>query len=43
MSDFKEVKTIAEQMLELSIELLRVVDMSELERQHFIESVKKIL
>lgn len=42
MSDFKEVKTIAEQMLALSVELLRLVDMDETERQRLIENVKKM-
>lgn len=42
MSDFKEVKAIAEQMLALSVELLRLVDMDESERQRLIEDVKKM-
>ena len=42
MNDFKEVKVIAEQMLELSVELLRLVDTDESERQRLIEDVKKI-
>lgn len=42
MSDFKEVKAIAEQLLALSVELLRLVDLDESERRRLIEDVKKM-
>ncbi len=42
MKDLKEVKAIAEQMLALSAELLRLVDMDETERARLIEDVKKM-
>lgn len=42
MSDFKEVKAIAEQLLALSVELLRLVDMDESERRRLIKDVKKM-
>lgn len=42
MSDFTEVKAIAEQLLALSVELLRLVDMDESEHRKLIEDVKKM-
>ena len=42
MSNFTEVKAIAEQMLALSVELIRLVDMNESERRKLIEDVKKM-
>ncbi len=41
MKDFTEVKAIGEQILALSIELLRLFDTDEQERAALIESVKK--
>ena len=41
MKDLQEVKEIAGQILTLSAELLRLVDMDESERRAFIESAKK--
>lgn len=43
MKDIKELKMIGEQMLALSIELLRLIDIDEQERAALIESVKKTL
>lgn len=42
MKDLKEVKAIAEQMLTLAAELLRLVDMDESARRKLIEDVKKM-
>ena len=42
MRNLEELKTIAEQMFELSAKLLRLVDRDETERKSFIEQVKKI-
>lgn len=42
MKDLKEVKEIAQQMLALSSELLRLVVMDEQERRALIEEVKKM-
>lgn len=42
MKDFTHVKEIAQQMLSLSIELLRLVDLDDQERRSFIEQVKKM-
>lgn len=41
MKDLQEVKAIAQQMLTLSAELLRLVDMDESERRALIENAKK--
>lgn len=41
MNDFKNVKEIAEQMLELSVSLLRLVDQNETERRQYFEELKK--
>ncbi|MCI8820879.1 MAG: hypothetical protein HFK02_05720 [Clostridia bacterium] len=41
MKDLQEIKAIAEQMLGLSVELLRLFDTDEQERAALIESVKK--
>lgn len=41
MKDLTRVKEIAQQMLTLSAELLRLVDMDEQERRSFIEEAKK--
>ena len=43
MKDLREVKAIAEQMLGLSVELLRIIDADETERSRLIEDVKKRL
>ena len=42
MNDFQNVKEIAEQMLELSVSLLRLVDRNETERRQYFEDIKKI-
>lgn len=42
MNDFKNVKEIAEQMLELSVSLLRLVDQNETERRQYFEELKKM-
>lgn len=42
MKDLTHVKEIAQQMLTLSIELLRLVDLDEQERRSFMEQVKKM-
>lgn len=42
MNDFKDVKPIAERLLSLSVELLRVVDENQTERQKFYEELKKM-
>lgn len=41
MKDLQKVKAIAEQLLALSIELLRLFDSDEQERNTLIENVKK--
>ncbi len=43
MKDLQEIKAIGEQLLALSIGLLRLVDSDEQERNALIESVKKTL
>ena len=42
MKDLQHIKTIAEQMFSLSAELLRLVDLDEVERARLIEDVKKM-
>lgn len=42
MKDLTHVKEIAQQMLTLSAELFRLVDLDEQERRSFIEEVKKM-
>lgn len=41
MKDLQKVKAISEQLLALSVELLRHIDTDENERAALIESVKK--
>lgn len=41
MNDLQQVKTIAEQLLALSVELLRLFDTDEQERNALIERAKK--
>ncbi len=41
MHDLQKVKTIAEQLLALSVELLRLVDTDEQEQNALIERAKK--
>lgn len=41
MKDLQPLKPIAEQLLALSVELLRLVDTDEQERNALLESVKK--
>lgn len=41
MKDLQEVKAIGEQLLALSVELLRRIDTDDQERAALIESVKK--
>ncbi|MDE6868971.1 MAG: hypothetical protein K2J83_07530 [Clostridia bacterium] len=41
MKDLQEVKAIGEQILALSVELLRLFDTDDQERAALIESVKK--
>ncbi len=41
MNDLQKVKTIAEQLLALSVELLRLFDTDEQERNALIERAKK--
>ncbi len=41
MKDLQKVKAIGEQLLALSVELLRSIDTDEQERAALIESVKK--
>ena len=41
MKDLQQVKAIAAQMLTLSAELLRLVDLDESERRALLESAKK--
>lgn len=42
MKDLQPIKEIAQQVLTLSAELLRLVDMDERERRSFMEQVKKM-
>ena len=41
MKDLQPLKPIAEQMLSLSVELLKVIDTDEQEYKRLIESLKK--
>lgn len=41
MKDLQEIKPLAEQMLALAAELLRLVDIEDTERRRFLEDVKK--
>ncbi len=43
MRDLQPLKPVAEQLLALSVELLRIIDTDEQEYKRLIENVKKML